>query len=263
VHEPLEPATTAHGAVAAFFDVDNTLVRGATLFHLAVALQRRGFVTRADLSQFITHQLRYLAVGEQHGELADLRARALSVLAGHEAAEVAAVAREVCDRLLDDRLYPGALDLLAVHRAAGHQIWLVTATPVEIGQVIADRLAVTGCLATVAERVDGRYTGRLVGQPVHGAAKAARVADLADRLGLDLSASYAYGDSVNDLAILSAVGHPRTVNADARLRRHASRADWPAYDFRAGRRRARRAAQGTALAALGWAATTGVRAARS
>ena len=259
---PVEPARTADGAVAAFFDVDNTLVRGATLFQLAVALGRRGFVTRRDLTRFTTHQLRYLVLGEHPRHLDDLRARALSLLAGHDAELVSSVAREVCDHVLAERLYPGTLAILAAHRAAGHQVWLVTATPIEVGQPIADRLGATGCLATVAERADGRYTGRLVGRPVHGPAKATAVTELAMRLGLDLATSYAYGDSASDLAILSAVGHPCAINADPRLRRHALADGWPCYDFRSGRRAMRRALLLAALAGIGWAATAGIRAAR-
>ena len=85
-------------------------------------------------------------------------------------------------------------------------MWLVTAAPVEIAEIIARRLGLTGALGTVAEHVDGVYTGRLVGDMLHGPAKAEAVAALAEREGLDLARCSAYSDSANDLPMLSMVG---------------------------------------------------------
>jgi phosphoserine phosphatase len=115
--------------------------------------------------------------------------------------------------------------------------------------VISQRLGLTGALGTVAESVEGVYTGRLVGGLLHGEAKAAAVASLAQREGLDLARCSAYSDSANDLPMLRLVGHPHAVNPDARLRAEARRHDWPVYDFRSGRK--------ATLVALPTAAATG------
>jgi phosphoserine phosphatase len=88
----------------------------------------------------------------------------------------------------------------------------------------------------VAESVDGVYTGRLAGGLLHGEAKAAAIQALAQRENLDLSRSSAYSDSVNDLPMLSLVGHPNAVNPDAGLRAVARERGWPVHDFRSGRR---------------------------
>jgi phosphoserine phosphatase len=130
-------------------------------------------------------------------------------------------------------------------------VWLVTATPVEVARVIAQRLGLSGALGTVAETVDGVYTGRLVGEPLHGPVKAAAVAALAHDKGLDLSRCAAYSDSANDIPMLSLVGHPCAVNPDAALLQHARAQGWQVVDYRRGRRAARlglRAAAATALA---------------
>ena len=111
-------------------------------------------------------------------------------------------------------------------------MWLVTATPMELATVIADRLGLTGALGTVAESVDGVYTGALVGEMLHGRAKASAVRALAAREGLDLRRCTAYSDSVNDLPMLTTVGKPVAVNPDGELRDIARQRGWLIQDFR-------------------------------
>ncbi|WP_129337640.1 HAD-IB family hydrolase [Cellulomonas endophytica] len=246
------PAPSGSPRVGAFFDVDNTIIRGASAFHLAVGLYQRGFFRKRDIWRFAAIQARYLAFGESREQIDQVRSRGLSIMRGHSVAEVTAIAEDVYDEVLSLRIYPGTQRLLDAHVAAGHEVWLVTATPVEIGALLAHRLGATGGLGTVAEHRDGYYTGALVGDLLHGEAKAEAVRALAEREGLDLSASYAYGDSANDLAILTSVGHPCAINPDRRLRRHAADRGWPVREFRGRARTARR--RGTAAAALAGAA---------
>jgi HAD superfamily hydrolase (TIGR01490 family) len=249
--------------VAAFFDVDNTIIRGASAFHLAGGLYRRGFFSLRDLAWAGAMNARYQVFGENKEQIDEIRSSALSIMAGHSVAEVVAIGEEVYDQVLELRIFPGTRRLLDEHLAAGHQVWLVTATPVEIGDLIARRLGATGCIGTVAEHRDGFYTGRLVGDLLHGEAKASAVRALAERDGIDLAVSYAYGDSTNDVAILSAVGHPFAINPDARLRRHARAAGWPVREFR-GRRRAatRHGLRGASWAGAAWVVGLALRSAR-
>lgn len=249
---PVEPAAPPATTVAAFFDVDNTIIRGASAFHLAVGLWRRGFFHRRDIVRFVLHQTRYLTFGENAHQIDEVRSQALSLMRGHSVAEVIAVAEDVYDQVISLRIYPGTQALLERHLAAGHQVWLVTATPREIGDLIAVRLGATGALGTVAEHEDGFYTGRLTGDLMHGAAKATAVRALAAREGIDLSASYAYGDSTNDLPLLSSVGNPCAINPDTRLRRHAADVGWPMREFR--RRTVKRSSQAASMAGMAWAA---------
>lgn len=263
-----EPSTDAGSRpegsrVAAFFDLDNTIIRGASAFHLASGLRARGFFTTFDLLRFAVHQARYLAFGEDLHQIATVRDRALSIVAGRSVAEVAAIGEEVWDEVLSLRIFPGTHALLREHLAAGHEVWIVTASPVEIGELIARRLGATGALGTVAEHKDGFYTGRLVGAMLHGQAKARAIVALAGREGIDLSRSWAYSDSLNDVPILSEVGHAVAINPDRRLRGHARRLGWPVQEFR-GRRRAaaRRSAQTASWAGTAWVASLVLRAAR-
>ncbi len=102
--------------------------------------------------------------------------------------------------------------------------------------MIAQRLGLTGALGTVAETEDGVYTGRLVGDLLHGPAKAEAVKALARREGLDLSRCTAYSDSANDLPLLQLVGHPCAINPDSELLEHARDNNWMIRDFRTGRK---------------------------
>jgi len=143
---------------------------------------------------------------------------------------------EIYDELMADKIYPRTRELAQRHLDAGQRVWLVTATPVELAQIIGRRLGLTGALGTVAETSDGVYTGRLVGGLLHGEAKAAAVRALAAREGLDLARCSAYSDSANDLPMLQLVGHPHVVNPDSSLLAEARQRGWPVHEFRSGRR---------------------------
>ena len=246
---------TPPARAAAFFDVDNTIIRGASAFHLARALYQRRFFGTLDLVRFGLIQAKYLVFGESRTQIESVRSRALSLIAGRSVAEITAVGEEVYDTVLELRIFPGTKRLLDEHLAAGDQVWLVTATPVEVGGLIARRLGATGCLGTIAEHEGGFYTGRLVGDLMHGEAKGAAVRELADLEGIDLGASYAYGDSLNDLPMMRSVGHPCPINPDVRLRRHAKDVGWPIREFRGrGRRVAGRGVKTASWAGAAWVA---------
>ena len=221
---------------AAFFDVDNTIMQGASIFHLARGLYRRKFFTLKDIAGFAWQQAQFVLVGENMEHVEDIQAKALSFVAGHPVAELRAVGEEVFDELMADKIWPGTHALARMHLDAGQRVWLVTASPVEVADVIASRLGLTGALGTVAEHVDGVYTGRLVGKPMHGAAKAEAVKALAEAEGLDLDRCSAYSDSANDIPLLTLVGNPCAINPDTRLRAHAAAEGWRIRDYRTGRK---------------------------
>jgi HAD superfamily hydrolase (TIGR01490 family) len=231
---PLDPRA------AAFFDVDNTVMQGASIFHLARGLYARDFFTARDIGRFAWQQTKFRVVGrEDMGNVHEARETALSFAAGHTVAELTTIGEEVFDEVMATKVWPGTRALAQMHLDAGQRVWLVTATPVEVATVIATRLGLTGALGTVAETEDGVYTGRLVGEILHGEAKAEAVTALARREGLDLGACSAYSDSANDIPLLSLVGHPCAINPDARLRAHAREHGWRVRDYRTGRKAAR------------------------
>ncbi|WP_370865133.1 HAD family hydrolase [Nocardioides agariphilus] len=233
-------ATPADPEAAAFFDVDNTLMQGASIFHLARGLYRRRFFTTREIASAAWKQAKFRIVGsEDPDHVADAQASALAFIEGHTVLELEQLGEEIFDEAMAARIWPGTRALAQLHLDQGQRVWLVTAAPVEIAGIIARRLGLTGALGTVAEHVDGVYTGRLVGGMLHGPAKAEAVAALAEREGLDLARCSAYSDSANDLPMLSIVGHAFAINPDVRLRAHARREGWRVYDYRTGRKAAR------------------------
>ena len=232
-----QPVPLPDPSAAAFFDVDNTLMRGASIYHFARGLAARGMFGPRDLARLTWGQLAFRLRGAENTDHIDAaREAALAFVAGHRVDDIVRLGEEIYDDTMADRVWEGARELTQRHLEAGQRVWLVTATPVELANILARRLGLTGALGTVSESVDGVYTGSLVGGLLHGEAKAAAVAALARREGLDLSRSSAYSDSANDLPMLQLVGHPNAVNPDAELLAEARRRDWPVHDFRSGRR---------------------------
>lgn len=234
---------------AAFFDVDNTVMQGASIFHLARGLHRREFFTTNEILGAAWKQAYFRLVGvEDPDHVANARVSALSFIAGHTVAELEELAEEIFDERMGHRIWPGTRALAQLHLDEGQRVWLVTAAPIEIATIIARRLGLTGALGTVAEHVDGVYTGQLVGEMLHGTAKAVAVRELADRFGLDLARCSAYSDSYNDLPMLVEVGDPVAINPDSRLREHARTHGWRIHDYRTGRKAARAGAFTAAVA---------------
>jgi HAD superfamily hydrolase (TIGR01490 family) len=225
---------------AAFFDCDNTMIRGASIYFFGKGMAGRGMITTSDLLRFGWQQLRFRVRGKEDLEaVAEARDKALGLVAGKSVDEIVAYGEEIYDELMERRIWAGTRALAQQHLDAGQRVFLVTATPVELARIIAKRLGLTGALGTVSEVEDGLYTGRLVGEPLHGPAKAEAVRALAQREGLDLARCTAYSDSFNDIPLFEAVGHAVAVNPDTALREAARARGWVVRDFRTGRRAAK------------------------
>ena len=232
-----QPSPVPDPTAGAFFDVDNTLMRGASIYYFARGLAARKLFGARDLAKMTWGQVTFRLRGaEKSGHIDAARESALAFVAGHRVADIVALGEEIYDDTMADRIWQGTRELTQRHLAAGQRVWLVTATPVELANIMARRLGLTGALGTVAETVAGEYTGHLVGGLLHGKAKAEAIRALAEREHLDLARCSAYSDSANDLPMLTLVGHPNVVNPDAELRAEARRQGWPVHDFRSGRR---------------------------
>lgn len=228
-------------AVLAFFDVDNTLMRGASVYYLAKEAWRQGIVGWRDIALFAWQQFRFVAVGENHKHMATARERALAIVGGHSEHTLFTLAEHIYERDILPNLWPETVDLTKEHLAKGHEVWLITATPQFVADVIAKRLGLTGALGTRVHAKDGVLTGELDGHVLHGAEKATVATELAERHGADLAECWAYSDSSNDIPLLSAVGNRVAVNADAKLTHHAQKMGWQILPLnRAGLKEARR-----------------------
>jgi HAD superfamily hydrolase (TIGR01490 family) len=255
-----EPLIHADPTAAAFFDLDNTVIQGASLFHFAKGLYRRGFFPTRVILKGLWIQAYFRMIGrEKAGHIEDVRSVTLGLIEGHTVTELTEIANEVYEESIASRIWPGTRALAQLHLDVGQQVWLVTAAPVEVAGVVAARMGLTGALGTTAEHVGGVYNGRLKGQLLHGPAKAEAIRALAREHEFDLAHCFAYSDSYNDLPMLSLVGHPCAINPDGRLLAHAEEQDWQIHDYRSGRRAARLGLLGAGAAgATAGAVATGV-----
>lgn len=225
------------GTRAAFFDVDNTIVRGAALYPLAIGLWRKKILTTRSLTRATLHQLQFRIRGaENSAHVEAAKSGGLALIRGYRVADLEEIIEGIVDGILTEGLWPGTVELARDHVAAGEPVWLVTAAPVEMARTLARRLGFTGALGTVADSVDGVYTGQMHGEVLRGPAKAAAVRALAEREGYDLAACAAYSDSAHDFPMLELVGRPCAINPDRALRDRAEQRGWAQHDYRRGRR---------------------------
>ncbi len=236
-----DPDLPHDAEAAAFFDIDNTLIQGSSLVELALGLARMRYFRLRDVGPVLFKQLRFRLSGSEHaGDMHRGREQALEFVRGRKVSVLLKLCDEIVSRSIAQKSYAETIDLAQMHLAAGQQVWLVSATPVQIGQTLAKHFGFTGALGTVAEEEDGVFTGRLVGDVLHGPGKQHAVAALAAFQGLDLEQCTAYSDSINDIPMLSMVGTAVAINPDAKLKKEAARRGWVVRDYRSMRRAIRK-----------------------
>jgi HAD superfamily hydrolase (TIGR01490 family) len=217
---------------AAFFDLDKTIISRSSSLALSRPLYRAGMVSRGQLLRGAYAQLAYLLVGADEDKMERLKEGMLSLTKGWDRSQIERLVQDVLLDVIDPYVYQEALDLMDLHRSVGRRIYIVSSSPEEIVRPLARHFGVSGVIATRAEvGDDGRYTGDLEFY-AYGAQKAEAIEGLAARVGIDLSGSYAYSDSITDLPMLEAVGNPVAVNADKELRKIAEEREWQIRDFR-------------------------------
>ncbi|MGO4785614.1 HAD family hydrolase [Cryobacterium sp. W22_MBD10_FK3] len=227
----------------AFFDVDNTLLRGASLYHVGVGAWRMRFISLADILSFGWNQTRFLYIGESGVNISRLRLRAMDIITGHTRDELVTLSHEIFDSRLIQRLWPETVAVAQAHLRAGREVWLVTATAQEVADVIAERLDFTGALGTRLATVDGIFTGALVDGICHAGRKAVVAREVAEARAIDLADCWAYSDSHNDIPLLELVGNPVAVNPDSTLRRYALARGWPIMTMKVAQLKAARASK--------------------
>jgi HAD superfamily hydrolase (TIGR01490 family) len=251
------------GPSAAFFDLDRTLISGSSIFVFGVAAWRAGLVLRRELLGDALSAAMFRLRGADDDTTTGVRDRVLGAVKGVNHDDLVALNADIVPKLID-RVRPEAQRLVDLHRHAGRATYIVSASPVELVQPLAQALGMTAGIGTRSEVVDGVYTGALAGPFCYGAGKVEAIAELARWEGLDLGQCYAYSDSASDLPMLRAVGHPVAVNPDGRLERIAHDQSWPIVVFskrtKAVVRRTTQAVGAAGMAAGGFAA--GIRWAR-
>jgi HAD superfamily hydrolase (TIGR01490 family) len=241
---------------AAFFDLDRTLMAGASGFHWARAARAAGLISRRRLLADAWVNVRFRLQGSTDAGTDKVRERVGEMIAGRRVRDLDRLAPRVLAGVLP-RLYPQMLAVAYEHQDAGRPVFIVTAGSQEMAALLAHVLGFDGALGSRSEIVDGVYTGRANGPFTYREAKAEALRGLAVEQGIDLAASWAYSDSESDLPMLRAVGHPVAVNPDAVLGRVARAEGWAVMRFETLGRRLKATGAIALAAALGAAVRWG------
>jgi HAD superfamily hydrolase (TIGR01490 family) len=227
---------------AAFFDLDRTLISGSSAFAFGVAAWRNGLVPSGEFLKDAVGAVAFRHRGSNDDQVERVRARILGAVTGVRQADLVALNADLIPRLLS-RVRPEAQRLIEMHRRAGRNTYIVSASPQELVEPLATAIGMTGGIGTISAIDDtGVYTGELAGPFVYGPGKVTAIREISEWEGYDLNMSYAYSDSASDLPMLDAVGHPVAVNPDGTLARVAHDHGWPIVIFR---RRTRRVVRRT------------------
>jgi HAD superfamily hydrolase (TIGR01490 family) len=216
---------------AAFFDLDKTVIATSSVMALGGTLYRDGLISKRTIVRGLYAQVVYLLVGADENKMDRMREAMLTLTKGWDEQHVKQLVRETLDDVLTPIIFAEALELIDEHRKAGRKTVIVSSSPVETVEPIAEYLGVDDVIATRA-RLDsrGRYTGELEFY-AYAAHKAEAIREMAVCEGLDLASSYAYSDSITDLPMLELVGHPVAVNPDRELARIAREREWEVRYF--------------------------------
>lgn len=213
---------------AAFFDLDNTLINGSSIYYFIKGLVAHGELTRRNIVKFAYDQYRFQKnKTESESAISHATKKLLEFAKDKPQRQLIDVCQRIVDDFLPRALIPTMKAKIDEHRALGHDTWIVTASPIEIAEIVARDLGMTGAMGTQGEVINGKYSGHLPNGAMHGMRKADFVQELALKRGYDLTRSFAYSDSANDLPMLISVGFPGIINPNKELIRIANKNRWP------------------------------------
>ena len=215
---------------AAFFDLDKTVIAKSSTLAFGKPFYKGGLVNRRAVLKSSFAQFVYLLQGADEDSMDKMRDYLKAMCIGWDVQQVHDIVAETLHDLIDPLVYAEAVALFEEHRAAGRQIVLISSSGEEVVGPIGEMLGVDQVIATRMTVVDGTYTGE-IDFYAYGEGKAVAVRELAQHTGLDLAQCYAYSDSITDVPMLAAVGHPVAVNPDKALRKVAGERDWPVRVF--------------------------------
>ncbi|MGW0040768.1 HAD family hydrolase [Rhodococcus sp. NPDC003348] len=216
--------------VAAFFDLDKTIIAKSSILAFSKPFFEQGLINRRAVLKSSYAQFLFLVSGADHDQTERMRVHLTNMCAGWDVDQVRTIVAETLHDIVDPLVFSEAADLIADHKARGHDVIVVSASGEEVVTPIAQALGADHSAASRMAVKDGRFTGDLEFY-CHGEGKARAIRELAATHGYDLDRCYAYSDSSTDLPMLEAVGHPTAVNPDRTLRKEATEKGWPVLTF--------------------------------
>ncbi|WP_432045973.1 HAD family hydrolase [Streptomyces asiaticus] len=215
---------------AAFFDLDKTVIAKSSTLTFSKSFYRGGLINRRAALRTAYAQFVFLAGRADHEQMERMRKYLSALCRGWNVQQVKEIVAETLHDLIDPIIYDEAASLIEEHHTAGRDVVIVSTSGAEVVEPIGELLGADRVVATRMVVENGVFTGE-VEYYAYGPTKAEAIAELAESEGYDLSRCYAYSDSVTDLPMLEAVGHPHTVNPDRALRREAAARGWPVLSF--------------------------------
>ena len=215
---------------AAFFDLDKTIIAKSSTLAFSREFQAGGLISRGAVLRSAYAQFVYLVGGADHDQMEKMRQFMSQLCSGWDVETVKEIVGDTLHNIVDPLVYDEAVSLIEDHHLAGRDVIIVSTSGSEVVEPIGQMLGADKVVATRMEVRDGKYTGE-IGFYAYAENKATAIRDLAQRRGYDLTRSYAYSDSVTDVHMLEAVGHPHAVNPDKDLRRIARDRGWPILVF--------------------------------
>jgi HAD superfamily hydrolase (TIGR01490 family) len=233
-HQQTSPETAAinvsRARTAAFFDLDKTIIAKSSALAFSKPFFNQGLLTRRAVLKNSYAQFLYLLSGADHDQMHRIRIHLTNMCAGWDVEQVKSIVNETLHDIVTPLVFAEAADLIAAHKLCGRDVVVVSASGEEIVAPIARALGATHAMASRMVVEGGKYTGE-VAFYCYGEGKVQAIRELAARERYPLEHCYAYSDSITDLPMLEAVGHPSVVNPDRGLRKEANERGWPVLAF--------------------------------
>lgn len=217
--------------VAAFFDLDKTIIATSSAYAFGKEFMSSGLISPRAALQMSLAQATYILAGHTSEQMDRTRDQLTAMIAGWDVQQVRQIAEETMKNVVSPAIYAEARDLIRFHQALGHDVIIISASATDLVAPIAKELGIHQIVATELATKDGLLTGEVLFY-AKGPAKAEEIRRLAEEHGYDLDRCFAYSDSATDLPMLKAVGNAVAVNPDRALRRAALANNWEIKTFK-------------------------------
>jgi len=224
----MKPVAIEKSPRAAFFDLDNTLIDGSSIYYFVRGLVKSGILQRRQIASFALENYKFRKQKQESmTAMSHATKKILDFARGRSQQLIIELCEEIVQEFLPKKIFPNMQRRVEEHQSIGHDTWVVSAAPIEIASIVASKLNMTGAYGTSGEVIEGYYSGQLRAGAMHGINKAHAIKELAKVKAYDLSQSFAYSDSANDLPLLVSVGNPFIVNPNKQFQNIALKNKWP------------------------------------
>lgn len=222
---------SSHRPVAAFFDLDKTIIATSSAFAYGREFLSNGLISRQEAWELYLTKASYMLMGQSSEKMDTTRDSLAQMVAGWSVEEIERITTETMRTVVTPAIYAEARELIDWHKAQGHDVTIISASASILVEPIARELGVDRVVATEMEVENGKLTGRIT-RYLKGPAKAEAVTRFVEDQGYNLAESYAYSDSATDIPMLELVGNPVAVNPDRALKKHAIANGWDIRSFK-------------------------------